>query len=192
MLITHTSIKHMTQASFLFSVQTLSTWLICTVIYWIGKNKNKLSKTKLKNSLNFLDKCLILHCLFKIKGVKVMFGAGTKASFANYFQKGKIQFSQCTVKLIYTRFGKLFILVFVTKLSKFLAIIDGYYNCLFSDWTIWYNLTRLKDLLSNMLILLLYNTFHRWPCQTIHKSFGHRMLDCYPILFTDKTIRTLT
>ena len=29
-----------------------------------------------------------------------MFGAGTKASFANYFQKGKIQFSQCTVKLI--------------------------------------------------------------------------------------------
>ena len=60
-----------------------------------------------------------------------MFEAGTKASFANYFQNGKIQFSQCTVKLIYTRFDKLFVLVFVTKLSKFLAIIDGYYNCLF-------------------------------------------------------------
>ena len=44
-----------------------------------------------------------------------MFGADATASFANYFQKGKIQFSQCTVQLIYTTFDKLFILVFVTN-----------------------------------------------------------------------------
>ena len=44
-----------------------------------------------------------------------MFGADTTASFANYFQKDKIQFSQCTVQLIYTTFDKLFILVFVTN-----------------------------------------------------------------------------
>ena len=44
-----------------------------------------------------------------------MFGADTRASFANYFQKGKIQLSQCTVQLIYTTFDKLFILVFVTN-----------------------------------------------------------------------------
>ena len=30
-----------------------------------------------------------------------MFGADTKASFTNFFQNDKIQFSQCTVQLIY-------------------------------------------------------------------------------------------
>ena len=55
-----------------------------------------------------------------------MFGADATASFANYFQKDKIQFSQCTVQLIYTTFDKLFILVFVTNYPNFLPVVDGY------------------------------------------------------------------
>ena len=39
---------------------------------------------------------------------------------------------------------------FYYKLSDFLAIIDRCYVWLSSDWTIWYNLTSLKHLLSNM------------------------------------------
>ena len=44
-----------------------------------------------------------------------MFGAGTKALFAICFQKVKSQFSQSTVQLIHTTFGKLLILVLVTN-----------------------------------------------------------------------------
>ena len=44
-----------------------------------------------------------------------MLGEDTKASFVNYFQKDKIQFFQCTVQLIYIKFDKLFILVFVAN-----------------------------------------------------------------------------
>ena len=38
-------------------------------------------------------------------GLKIMFGAGTKALFARYFQKDKGQFSQCSVQLIYTNYA---------------------------------------------------------------------------------------
>ena len=59
-----------------------------------------------------------------------MFGADKKASFANYFQKDKIQFSQCTVQFIYTTPEKLFILVFVTNYiiswQLLMDIIIGY------------------------------------------------------------------
>ena len=41
-------------------------------------------KKEIKNRLNFLDKCLILHCLIKIKGVKIVFGADTKGLFVKY------------------------------------------------------------------------------------------------------------
>ena len=41
-------------------------------------------KKKLKSRSDFLDKCLILHSLFKIKEVKIMFGADTKALHAKY------------------------------------------------------------------------------------------------------------
>ena len=62
-----------------------------------------------------------------------MFGADAKASFANYFQKNKIQFSQCTFSFILdltNYFGLCY------KVSNFLAIIDRYYNWLSSDGTI--------------------------------------------------------
>ena len=85
-----------------------------------------------------------------------MFGAGTKALFARYFQKDKSQFSQYTVQLIYTTFDKLSFLVFSYKLSNFLAIIDGYYICLSSDWRIQYNLARLNDLLSNICLVFYF------------------------------------
>ena len=42
-------------------------------------------------------------------------------------------------------------------------------------------------------ILLLYNNFHRWPCQAIHTN--HQKLECCTvilILSSKKTIRTLT
>ena len=74
--------------------------------------------------------------------VKIIFGADTKAWFANYFQKDKIQFFSvhCPAHLYYVYSG------FCHKLSGFLAIIDEYDNWLSSDLTIWYNLTKLKDL----------------------------------------------
>ena len=64
------------------------------------------------------------------KGVKIMFGADTKALLAKYFQKDKSQFSQCSVQLIYTMFDNLFILVFVTyypiSWQLLIDIIFGY------------------------------------------------------------------
>ena len=61
-----------------------------------------------------------------------MFGAETKAFFAQYFQKDQSQFSQCTVQLIYIMSSKFFLifLVFVTKYPIFwqllMDIIFGY------------------------------------------------------------------
>ena len=92
-----------------FSEQILSTSFICTVLC-IKLEKItttilhlKLSKKKLKNRSNFLDKCLILHCFSKIKGIKIMFGAGAKVLLARYgldiwlyllkyFQKDQVNF----------------------------------------------------------------------------------------------------
>ena len=132
-LITYTSIIHFTQAGVLSTNTVNLAQLHC---YILNREKIKtsilclkLSKTKSKNRSNFLDKCLILHCLFKI-----MFGAGAEPLFARYFQKDKSQFSQCAVQVIYTTCDKLGF--FCYKLSTFLAIIDGYYIWLPSDWTI--------------------------------------------------------
>ena len=70
MLITYASIVLMTQVGFLSANTSYLAYLY--VIYQIVKNKKqilclKLSKKKFKNRSNFPDKCLILHCLFKIK-----------------------------------------------------------------------------------------------------------------------------
>ena len=59
-----------------------------------------------------------------------MFGVDTKVLSVKYFQENKSQFSQCTVQLIYTTFGNLFILVFVTNYpiswQLLMDIIFGY------------------------------------------------------------------
>ena len=82
MLITYTSIVHMTQAG--FPVQNLSIWLICTMLYIkLGKIlRLKLSKRNLKI---FDSTCL-----------------------SNYFRKDKSQFfTQAHLKLVSAIFLKL-------------------------------------------------------------------------------------
>ena len=88
--------------------------------YFIGPFRPSQRSSK----LNFLDKCLIYHCLFKDKRVKTMFGACTKALFARYFQKDK---SQCTVQLIYAFDNFIFFLVFVTNYPLSLQLLMDIY-----------------------------------------------------------------
>ena len=65
-----------------------------------------------------------------------MFGADTKVLFAQYFPEGQTStFSVHCLAHLYTTSGKKFF-GFCCKLSYFLAIIDGYYIWLSSDWTI--------------------------------------------------------
>ena len=76
-----------------------------------ARNFQKKKQTKkIKNRSNFLDKHLILHCLFKKKVYRVWSRhKGTVCLILprfdficlnKYFQKDKNQFSQCTVQLI--------------------------------------------------------------------------------------------
>ena len=122
---------------------------------------------KLKNRSNFLDKCLILHCLIKIKGKYHVWSRDK--SIAKYFQKDKSQFST---------FDKLFILVFVTNYpiswKLLMDIIFGYpgklVNLILSDKP------KIFTFYHMLGILLLYNNFYKWPCQAIHTN--HLEVEC--------------
>ena len=82
-----------------------------------------------------------------------------------------------------------FFFCFCYKLSNFLALIDRYHILLSSDWTIWYNLTRLK---TYFLTYAWYFTFKQ-PCQAIQTN--HWEVKCCTVILilpSNKTIRTLT
>ena len=122
----------------------------------------KPSKSKFKNRSDFLDKCLILHCLFEIKG-------------QNHVHLVKQIFPEIILRSANNFFG------FCYKLSNFLAINDEYCIWLSSAWTVWYSLASLKDLLSNIcLVFYIYTvTFTGGTSGNSHKSLGSRMLHCY-------------
>ena len=81
---------------------------------------------------------------------------------------------------------------FCYKLSNFLAIIDGYYIWLSSDWTIWYNLTSLKDLLSNICFVFCFYTmtFAGGHFRQFTQITGKK--NVILVLSSNKAIRTLT
>ena len=101
-----------------------------------------------------------------------------------YFQKDKSQLSIFSVHWpahLNNIWQFFFFFGFCYKLSNFLAIIDGYYIWLSSDW----NLIHLKDLLSNICLFaggqaILTNHWKVEYCTVIL------------ILSSNKTIRTLT
>ena len=88
MFITYNNTVHMTQARFR-SARTLN--LAHLNCYILNREKTTILYLKLSKKTFF-----------------------EQALFAKYFQNDKSQFSQCTVELIYTTSGKLFVLVFVT------------------------------------------------------------------------------
>ena len=111
---------------------------------------------KLKNKSNFLDNCLIFHCLFEIKGQKSCLEQIQKYCLLNISRRTKVNLLSALSSSFILRLA-IYYFSFCYKLSNFLAIIDGYYIWLCSDWTIWYNLISLKDLLFNIFLVFCFN-----------------------------------
>ena len=115
-----------------FSVQILSTWLICTVIYILNRENKNNSLTvetfikEIKKRSNFLDKNLILQYLFKIKRyIKVMLGADKTHNMLIIFRRKNSVFSVCCPAHLYYVWQIIYF-DFCCKLLNFSVIIDGY------------------------------------------------------------------
>ena len=116
----------------------------------------------------------------------------TSLAKINIFRRRKVNF--LTQAHLSHLWQTIFILVFVTNYPIRNRIIDGYYIWLSSDWTIWYNVTSLEDILPNIcLVFYIYAITCRMPCQTIRKN--HWEVECCTvilILSPNKTISTWT
>ena len=143
----------------------------------------KLSKTKFKNRSNFLDECLILHWLCKIKGQKLCL-------LKQIFPEGQMSiFSvHCPAHLL----GKLFLFFFTNyQISwQLLMIIILDHPLTGQFYTIWQAYKRLT--FWYMLSILNLCNFLKWPSKSIHKN--HWEVECCTvilILFSNKYIRIL-